>query len=34
MDSLAEATAAGLARRLKPGESDEWWMRILVSSIS
>jgi galactose mutarotase-like enzyme len=34
MDSLAEATAAGLARRLKPGESDEWGMRILVSSIS
>jgi galactose mutarotase-like enzyme len=34
MDSLAEAMAAGQARRLGPGESDEWGMRILVSSIS
>jgi galactose mutarotase-like enzyme len=34
MDSLAQAMAAGLARRLEPGESDEWGMRILVSSIS
>jgi galactose mutarotase-like enzyme len=34
VDSLAEAMAAGQARRLEPGESDEWGMRIVVSRLS
>jgi galactose mutarotase-like enzyme len=34
VDSLAEAVAAGLARWLEPGKSDEWPMRIRVCPIS
>jgi galactose mutarotase-like enzyme len=34
VDSLAEAIGAGDARRLEPGKSDEWPMRIQVRSVS
>jgi galactose mutarotase-like enzyme len=34
VDSLAEAIAAGQSRRLEPGQSDEWPMRIHVRSVS
>jgi galactose mutarotase-like enzyme len=34
MDSLAEAMAAGQARRLGPGASDEWGMQIRVLCVS
>jgi hypothetical protein len=34
VDSLAEAIAVGQGRRLEPGKSDEWPMRVRVAPLS
>lgn len=33
-DSLAEAAAGGWAKKLAPGASDAWWMKIRVAALS